>query len=81
MKNKSMFFFCQLCGKAAKITGYVISFLFFSLLKKLGCIKNEELLLLFKTPFSLVLFFCGNWFCLIMQCLAVSPFQCHYWPV
>lgn len=34
MKNKSLFFFCQLCGEATKITGYVILFLVFSLLKK-----------------------------------------------
>lgn len=55
MKNKSMFFFC-LCGEATKITGYMISFLFFSLLKKLGCIKNKEQLLLFETFFSCAIF-------------------------
>lgn len=29
MKNKSVFFFCQLHGEDTKITGYVISFLVF----------------------------------------------------
>lgn len=67
-----MIFFCWLCGEATKVTGYVISFLVFLLLKKLGCVKNSELLLLFKIPFSILLFFCGNWFCLIIQSVYLS---------
>lgn len=78
MKNKSMFFFCQLCGEATKITGYVISFLFFLIAEKNQVYKEfriTELLLLFKTLFpcallmwKLVLFNHAVW-------LPVSPFQ------
>lgn len=72
MKSKSMFLLCQQCGEAAKITGYMISFWLFFHAEKIRLYEVFGTTVLFKTPFPLVLFPCGNWFCLIIH-LSIFP--------
>lgn len=73
MKSKSIFLLCQQYGEAAKITGYMISFcVFFFHAEKIRVYKVFGATVLFKTRFSLVLFPCESWFCLIVH-LSIFP--------